>query len=52
MIASYSGVRKVERSRLYLYDYDGDGNIIEETEHENIDKQISLFESEMIRYVV
>ena len=50
LIASYSGVRKVERSRLYLYDYDSDGNIIEETEHENIDKQISLFESEMIRY--
>ena len=50
LIASYSGVRKVERSHLFLYDYDSDGNIIEETEHENIDKQISLFESEMIRY--
>lgn len=47
-IASYEGVRKIDRKRLYTYEYDKDGNLIEESE--NINKQIALFESEMVRY--
>ena len=34
--------------RLYTYEYDKDGKIVEESE--NINKQIALFESEMVRY--
>lgn len=47
-IASYEGIRKIDRKRLYTYEYDKDGKLIEESE--NINKQIALFESEMTRY--
>lgn len=49
-IASYKGIRKIDKNRLYTYDYDDKNNLIEGTEQENIDKQIALFESEMARY--
>lgn len=49
-IASYEGIRKIDKNRLYSYDYDEENNIIEGTEQENSDKQIALFESEMARY--
>ena len=49
-IASYEGVRKIDRKRLYTYEYDKDGKPIDTSETENSDKQIALFESEMIRY--
>lgn len=49
LIASYEGVRRIEKNRLYIYDYDKDGNIIEESEREDIDKQVALAESEMTR---
>lgn len=48
-IASYKGVRKIDRNRLYLYDYDDKGKIIEDSERENIDKQVALAESEIAR---
>ena len=47
LIASYEGVRRIEKNRLYIYDYDKNGNIIEESEREDIDKQVALAESEM-----
>lgn len=47
-IAAYEGVRKIDRKKLYAYEYDKDGNLVEELE--NINKQIALFESEMVRY--
>ncbi len=47
-IASYKGIRKIDRKRLFTYEYDKDGKVIEESE--NINKQIALFESEMVRY--
>lgn len=47
-IAAYEGIRKVDRKKLYTYEYDKDGKLIEESE--NINKQIALFESEMVRY--
>lgn len=47
-IASYEGIRRIDRKKLYTYEYDKDGKPIEESE--NINKQIALFESEMIRY--
>lgn len=47
-IASYEGIRKIDRKRLYTYEYDKDGKLLEESE--NINKQIALFESEMVRY--
>ncbi|MCM1160637.1 MAG: hypothetical protein NC412_05375 [Roseburia sp.] len=47
-IAAYEGIRKIDRKKLYTYEYDKDGNLIEESE--NINNQIALFESEMIRY--
>ena len=50
LIASHSGVRKINRDRLYIYDHDKDGKVIESSERENTDKQIALFESEMTRY--
>nr|DAD66049.1 MAG TPA: RNA dependent RNA polymerase [Siphoviridae sp. ctDmQ3] len=49
LIASYEGVRRIEKNRLYIYDYDKNGNIIEESEREDIDKQVALAESEMTR---
>lgn len=49
LIASYEGIRRIEKNRLYIYDYDKDGNIIEESEREDIDKQVALAESEMTR---
>ena len=49
LIASYEDVRRIEKNRLYIYDYDKDGNIIEESEREDIDKQVALAESEMTR---
>lgn len=49
LIASFDGIRKIERNRLYLYDYDDKGEIIEGSERENIDKQVALAESEMAR---
>ena len=48
-IASYKGVREIDRNRLYLYDYDDEGKIIEGSERENIDKQVALAESEIAR---
>lgn len=48
-IASYKGVRKIDRNRLYLYDYDDKGKIVEGSERENIDKQVALAESEIAR---
>ena len=47
-IASYEGIRKIDRKKLYTYEYDKEGKVIEESE--NINKQIALFESEMARY--
>lgn len=47
-IASYEGIRKIDRKRLYTYEYNKEGKLIEESE--NINKQIALFESEMVRY--
>ena len=47
-IASYEGIRKIDRKRLYTYEHNKDGKLIEESE--NINKQIALFESEMVRY--
>lgn len=49
-IASYEGIRKIDRKRLFTYEYDKDGKVIDASETENINKQIALFESEMIRY--
>ena len=46
-IASYEGIRKIDRRRLYTYEYDKDGKVVEESE--SINKQIALFESEMVR---
>lgn len=46
-IASYKGIRKIDRKKLYTYERDKDGNVIE---IENVNKQIELFESEMVRY--
>ena len=47
-INSYEGIRKIDRKKLYTYEYDKDGNLMEESE--NINKQVALFESEMVRY--
>ena len=41
-IAFYEGIRKIDRKKLYTYEYDKDGKVI--TESENINKQIALFE--------
>ncbi len=49
-IASYEGIRKIDRKKLYTYEYDKDGNPTETSETENTNKQIALFESEMVRY--
>ena len=49
-IASYKGIRKVNRKRLYTYEHDKNGKAIDVSETENINKQIALFESEMVRY--
>lgn len=49
-LASYVGSRKIDREKLYAYDYDKDKNPIADTERENTDKQIALFESEIVRY--
>lgn len=49
-IASYKSIRKIDRKKLYTYKYDKDGKPIDVSEIENINKQIALFESEMIRY--
>lgn len=48
-ITSYEGIRKIDRKKLYSYEYK-DGKPIEETETENINNQIALFENEMVRY--
>ena len=49
-IASYEGIRTIDRKKLYSYEYDKDRNPIDLSETENSDKQIALFESEMVRY--
>lgn len=49
-ITKYEGIRKIDRSKLYTYEYDKDGKVIVDSEEENTDKQIALFESEMARY--
>ena len=49
-IASYEGIRKIDRKRLFTYEYDKDGKVIDASEIENTNKQIALFESEMVRY--
>lgn len=49
-IASYEGIRKIDRKRLFTYGYDKDGKVIDASETENTNKQIALFESEMIRH--
>lgn len=49
LIATFDDVRKINRNRLYIYDYDENGEIIEGSERENIDKQVALAESEMAR---
>lgn len=48
-ISKFQGVRKIERNRLYSYEYDEQGKLKQETETEDTDKQIALFESEMAR---
>lgn len=47
--ASYEGIRKIARNKLYKYEYDTAKNIIKGSEAENTDRQIALFESEMVR---
>ena len=49
-IASYKGIRKIDRKKLYTYEYDKEGKPIDASETENVNKQIALFESEMVRY--
>lgn len=49
-IASYEGIRKINRKKLYTYEYDKNGKIIDSSETENANKQVALFESEMVRY--
>ncbi len=49
-IASYKGIRKIDKKKLYTYEYDKDGKPIDSSETENVNKQIALFESEMVRY--
>lgn len=49
-LASYEGIRKINREKLYTYDYDKNHKRITTTERENADKQIALFESEVARY--
>ncbi len=49
-IASYEEIRKIDRKKLYTYEYGRDGKPIDSSETENINKQIALFESEMVRY--
>lgn len=48
-IASYEGIRKIDRKKLYTYEYK-DGKTTEGTEAENINNQIAMFENEMVRY--
>lgn len=48
-IASFDGVRKIDRNRLYIYDFDEYGKAIEDSKREDIDKQVALAESEMAR---
>lgn len=50
-IASYEGIRKIERKKLYTYKYDKNKKAIKTSEEENINKQIAMFENEMVRYV-
>lgn len=49
-IKSYKGIRKIDRKKIYTYEYDKDGNPIDGSESENTNKQIAVFESEMLRY--
>ena len=49
-IESYEGIRKIDRKRLYLYEHDKDGKVVNISETENINNQIALFENEMVRY--
>lgn len=49
LIASYTGIRKIDKTRLYVYEYDENGNIIEDSAKENYDKQVALAESELAR---
>lgn len=49
-IASYEGIRKIDRKKLYTYEYDKEGKTVDTSESENINRQIALFESEMVRY--
>lgn len=48
-IESYEGIRKIDRKKLYTYAYK-DGESIAASESENTDRQIALFENEMLRY--
>ena len=48
-IESYEDIRKIDRKKLYSYEYK-DGKPIEKTETENVNNQIALFENEMVRY--
>lgn len=49
-LASYEGIRKIDRKKLYAYDYDKNHKPVMSTERENTDKQIALFENEVARY--
>ena len=49
-LSSYEGIRKIDRKKLYTYDYDKNHKPIMPTERENTDKQIALFENEAARY--
>lgn len=48
-IESYENIRKIDRKKLYSYEYT-DGKPIEKSETENVNNQIALFENEMVRY--
>ena len=41
-IASYEGIRKIERKKLYTYKYDKNKKAIKTSEEENINKQIAI----------
>lgn len=49
-LASYKGIRKIDRKKLYTYDYDKNHKSVMSTERDNTDKQIALFENEVVRY--
>lgn len=49
-LASYEGIRKIDRKKLYTYGYDNNNKPDDTTEQENTNKQIALFENEVARY--